>query len=145
MCSCLRRVIYRKESRRTLGTVAGRKPGCQTFSQREAALSAITAVTYALSTDASASSTSRDALTKFLGNVEKYVLGELIDTHTPKESARRVLKAAAKSTEPAFFYLVSHIMKPFLDGLKAGPSQWKAELKNMGVLRLFGNCARILW
>ncbi|KAJ3070068.1 hypothetical protein HDU98_006902 [Podochytrium sp. JEL0797] len=101
--------------------------------QKEAALSAITAVTYALSTDSAASSTSRDNLTKFLTHVEKYVLSELMDTTSPHEYVRKVLKATAKATEPAFFHLVSKIVKPFLDSLKGGNEAMETKAEKYGV------------
>ncbi|KAJ3029848.1 UNVERIFIED_CONTAM: hypothetical protein HDU68_010880 [Siphonaria sp. JEL0065] len=101
--------------------------------QKEAALSAITAVTYALSTDAGASSVSSDGFTKFLTFVQKYSIGELINTTTPKDSVRKVLKASAKATEPSFFYLVSHVMKPFLDSLKGNADSTESRAEKYGV------------
>ncbi|KAI8612618.1 Dos2-interacting transcription regulator of RNA-Pol-II-domain-containing protein [Chytriomyces sp. MP71] len=90
--------------------------------QRVSALKAITSITYALSTSAStggktASSISRDNLTKFLTFVTKHVQTDLVDSNTPRESVRKVLHAAAKATEPAFFYLASQLMQHLVEGV----------------------------
>ncbi|KAI9314683.1 Dos2-interacting transcription regulator of RNA-Pol-II-domain-containing protein, partial [Obelidium mucronatum] len=105
--------------------------------QKDAALAAVTAVTYALSTDAAASSIALDGLSKFLTFVEKYAVGELISATAPKESVRRLLKASAKATEPAFFKLVTTVIKPFLESLKGNSDTMESRAEKYAVFHDF--------
>ncbi|KAJ3212546.1 hypothetical protein HDU82_000485 [Entophlyctis luteolus] len=91
--------------------------------QRDAALDAVTAITLAVSkAGVISSATGNDAFSKFLGFVSKYAITELLDTTTPKEAARKVLNAAAKASESAFYFLVVHVVKPLVESLKDGCS-----------------------
>ncbi|KAI9341332.1 RNAPII transcription regulator C-terminal-domain-containing protein [Obelidium mucronatum] len=86
---------------------------------------AVTAVTYALSTDAAASSIALDGLSKFLTFVEKYAVGELISATAPKES------------EPAFFKLVTTVIKPFLESLKGNSDTMESRAEKYAVFHDF--------
>ncbi|KAJ3132643.1 mms19 nucleotide excision repair [Physocladia obscura] len=87
--------------------------------QRLAALQAITAVTYSLSTSSTSVSllSSTDTLAKFLDNIIKYSLADLLEGTAPKESVRHLLFAAIKATEPSFYYVSTKVVKPILQSL----------------------------
>ncbi|KAJ3239874.1 hypothetical protein HDU81_005115 [Chytriomyces hyalinus] len=87
--------------------------------QRDAALKAIRCIVYALSTSAATASTSsRDHLTQFLTFVTKHAQTDLVDATLPQEAVRRIVNAAAKATEPSFYYLATHLVKSLLDVAK---------------------------
>ncbi|KAI8838884.1 Dos2-interacting transcription regulator of RNA-Pol-II-domain-containing protein [Chytriomyces cf. hyalinus JEL632] len=91
----------------------------KTATQRDAALKAMRCIVYALSTSAATASTSsRDPLTQFLTFVTKHAQTDLVDATLPQEAVRRIVNAAAKATEPSFYYLATHLVKSLLDVAK---------------------------
>ncbi|KAJ3248082.1 hypothetical protein HDU78_002175 [Chytriomyces hyalinus] len=91
----------------------------KTAPQRDAALKAMRCIVYALSTSAATASTSsRDHLTQFLTFVTKHAQTDLVDATLPQEAVRRIVNAAAKATEPSFYYLATHLVKSLLDVAK---------------------------